>query len=96
MVEPGNPMNDENDEIDVEELFHIALSQVLSQVTDKGILLSRWLIVFESISEDGKAVSLVRSPNTENWEALGMAAAATELLKGTIGFLHMEDDEDDD
>lgn len=89
-------MSEDEEFIDAEELFHSALSEVLASLSDKGILLSRWVLVFESISEEGKAVSLVRSPGTENWEALGMASAATELLKGTIGFISVDDDEEDD
>lgn len=85
----------ENGSENLEELFHAVLSGAIASAIDDRMLLSRWVLVFETLEEDGKSVSLLHSPDTETWEVLGMASAATELLKGEIGFRPVEDEEDE-
>lgn len=82
----------------------VQIQNALSEIYGKdGELLSRWVLISESLSEDGREMEYVTSENLQSWEGLGLIRAVDAILADdvvatamSVNYKAFNSDEEDD
>lgn len=76
-------MSDEEYELTPQEQIHKALADINAQ---RGALVNRWVLVIETLDEDGKDIDFISSDSIETWEAIGLLRTVQVVLEDRAAF----------
>lgn len=75
------------------EKLHSAISDVLGE--HSGALVNKWLLVVETVHDDGRMSSYIGSEGLMTWEVIGLAETASHYARTqlTMDYEIVDDDE---
>lgn len=83
-------------EENLSEKLHTAIANVLGE--HAGTLVNKWVLVVESVQDEGRMCAYISSEGLMTWEVIGMAEATSEYARAqlTLDYMSMVDDDEED